>query len=171
MGSPSGSSSRVDLARPPPVQYSTIQKDLHFEELSQFKKAVADWAVGAGFNVMTKKSDKYVLLPTINYGIERSQNSHGDRQRAVFVCAVKSCPFRVYASWHKKEKCFIVGPVEDKHTCVGVGPIPRRVTASTQRWLLRVLPTVMVVNKSTKPEAIIEAIGLKFRVSTANQTL
>jgi len=62
MGSPSGSSPRVDLARPLPVQHSTIEKDLHSEELSQFKKAVADWAVGAGFNVMMKKSDKYVLL-------------------------------------------------------------------------------------------------------------
>lgn len=41
---------------PPSVQYSTIEKDYHFEELPQFKQAV-----GTGFNVMTKNSDKYRL--------------------------------------------------------------------------------------------------------------
>jgi len=52
MDSPSGSSSRVDRARPPPIQYS-IEKDYHLEEHSH--------SCGAGFNVMTKKSDRYVL--------------------------------------------------------------------------------------------------------------
>jgi len=81
------------------------REGVHSEELSQFKKAVADWAVGAGFSVMTKKSDKYVLLShlsTMKFSIERSQNSHG----AISVCALKSCPFRVYVSWHQKEKCY-----------------------------------------------------------------
>jgi hypothetical protein len=49
------------LANHPPVQYSAIAQDYRCEELSQFKEEVVDWAVGAGFNVMAMKSDKYVL--------------------------------------------------------------------------------------------------------------
>jgi hypothetical protein len=49
---------RVDLARPQPVRYTSVERGACFEKLSQFKQAVADWAVGAGFNVLTKKSDK-----------------------------------------------------------------------------------------------------------------
>jgi hypothetical protein len=61
--------------------------------------------------------------------------------------------------------------VNEKHTCIGVAAAPRHHTANTQKWLTRVLPRIMVVNKATKPRAIIEAIGLKFKVSTVNQGL
>jgi hypothetical protein len=57
-GSEVAANSRVNLSHPQPIRYTTIEKDTRFETLQQFKQAVADWAVGAGFNVFAQKCDK-----------------------------------------------------------------------------------------------------------------
>jgi hypothetical protein len=50
--------SRVDLGRSQPVQHTSAERGAFSAEISQFKRAVADWAVGAGFSVLTKKGGK-----------------------------------------------------------------------------------------------------------------
>jgi len=72
---------------------------------------------------------------------------------ALIKVEVSDCSFHIYASWSKRKERVAVGAVVDKHTCVEVGPIIQRRTASEQKWLQRVLPTVMVISKSTTASA------------------
>lgn len=94
MDSPSGSSSQMDLARLPPVQYSAIAKDYHSKSFRSSRRQLLAGLVSAGFNGMTKKSDKHAVshVSAKELSARRAPKAIGN-VRSLYVCAATNRPF------------------------------------------------------------------------------
>lgn len=116
------------------------QELMSFED---FKYAMDQWAVAEGFTFFYQKSDT---------------------TRKILKCrmvAQVNCPFYVRAIWHEMQGCVRIMRVDREHTCLGAA-LPMRSIASRQRWLVKVVPQLLLVQKSTKPLEIQNAIRIKF---------
>ena len=59
----------------------------------------------------------------------------------------------------------MVASVGGEHNCIGAGQIGYG-PSSQQTWLQRILPTTLVVSKSTSPREIVDAVKLHHHIST-----
>jgi hypothetical protein len=75
----------------------------------------------------------------------------------------KDCPFFVRAIWSKRKQSVMIGTINPQHTCAGLLEA-KRSTLGSNKWLLRRIPTAIVVTQTTTPRAIIEAVQLKYQI-------
>jgi hypothetical protein len=116
-----------------------------FESREAFKRAIEDWAVRDKFATRQVRNDAQGL------DVRCKQHASG-------------CTWRVYAK-KNKDHSLEAHEVQPVHNCFG-GQLPKGYAVNTQNWLLRVVPTLLVVRHDTSPQAIIDAV--KAHYSTFN---
>ena len=82
-----------------------------------------------------------------------------DKQRVDYRCAAKrdGCPWGLYAT--EKDESVRVRIFHIEHACLGAG-MQSHQTANRQSWLLREVPDLIIVTRTTKPIDIIDAVRL-----------
>jgi len=65
---------------------------------------------------------------------------------------------------HGRNECIVMSSVQEMYTCLGPSE-GQWGTNNSMKWLQRVLPELIVLNRNTKSQAIIEPIQLKYHVS------
>jgi hypothetical protein len=121
---------------------SAITIDQTFPTFSELNIALEDWSIATKFTFRVIKSDA---------------------GRTVVKCALETCPFHLRAYFDAQRECVVIGSTMiPDHNCLGAA-LSTRGTANRQSWLQRVIPTIISVTKDTKPQAIIEAIQLRFQ--------
>jgi hypothetical protein len=108
-----------------------------FVSREALKRAIEDWMVQDKFATRQHRNDAQGL------DVRCKQKASG-------------CTWRVYAS-QKIDHSMEVRNVQPVHNCLG-GQLPKGYAVNTQNWLLRVVPTLLVVRHDTPPQAIIDAI-------------
>jgi len=118
-----------------------IELGAEFISFAEFKTAVANWSIAAKFPYRIYKSDK---------------------SRVSIKCRVPTCPFSIYAVLHCSSEVVHVTSIVPDHTCIGSTQF-MRAAASRLDWLVKNLPSIMVVDNDTKPKAIIQAVQHNFQ--------
>ena len=111
---------------------------------SNLQAAIEDWSVAERFKFRVPRRDK----TRIDYRCSEQKSG---------------CTWRVYASAKTidDERVWQVVIVHALHNCMGSTVRPRA-TANSQSWLQRVVPEIMIVRRDTKPQAIIDAIRMRY---------
>lgn len=121
------------------------QEFMSFEE---FDRAMDQWAVIDGFTFYCYKSDT---------------------TRKILRCRMQdNCPFRIRANWNDHRGCVQITSIHTEHICLGA-MLPSRSVASRQRWLLEVVPNLLIIERSTKPAEIQNAIRIKYNTQISYQ--
>jgi len=75
----------------------------------------------------------------------------------------KDRPFFVRAFWSGGKRGVVIGIINPQYTCIGLFD-SKRSTPGSHKWLLRQIPTTIVVTRTTIPRAIIKAVWLRYQV-------
>ena len=91
-----------------------------------------------------------------------------DRQRVDYRCAAKrnGCMWRLYAT--EKDGSVRIRIFNIEHRCLGAG-VQTYQTANRQSWLLREVPNLIIVSRTTKPINIVNTVRLHHREQISYQ--
>lgn len=124
-----------------------IEQGQHFPTLSEFKKALREWAIERNFTPSILDSDSH-------------------RVRA--GCrSTPDCPFRIRANFNEKWGYARVTTCDDVHNCVStsqelVSQTIRRPEASKLKFLVEAVPKLLTIDKDTTTATIIDAVERKY---------
>lgn len=84
-----------------------------------------------------------------------------DRTRAIYVCTVEGCEWRVRAH-HTNQEDVKIGVLVAEHTCLPGNAGKRTSVTGTQAWLRRHIPKYLNITQATKPQEIIDCLRIQF---------
>lgn len=121
-----------------------IQPGMRYPTFDALKIEIQNWAIANHFSFVIPRKDQL---------------------RADYRCRARQdgCPWRVYASL-SRDGDVIVKILENKHTCIGLGPVIREV-ANMQTWLRRVIPLHLFVTRGTRTEEVIDCIRIHYNAT------
>ncbi|KAI4125149.1 MAG: hypothetical protein LQ347_005473 [Umbilicaria vellea] len=125
----------------------TIEQGQHFPTLSEFKKALREWAIERNFTPSILDSDSH----RVRAGCRSSPD----------------CPFRIRANFNEKWGYARVTTCDDIHNCVStsqelVSQTIRRPEASKLKFLVEAVPKLLTIDKDTTTATIIDAVERKY---------
>lgn len=114
-----------------------------FDNWDSFKDRMEDWSVAGRFSWKKQRQD---------------------RQRAHYTCKnapVTGCQWEVYAWKYRELEHIHLTRLTSVHNCAGVAAYDSKIP-NTQRWLLRIVPTLKYVTKETTVQEIVDAVSIAF---------
>lgn len=89
--------------------------------------------------------------------------THSDKQRVMAKCrSMSSCPFYIRCNYVGSTDQAKIVKVTTEHTCIGSAPTLRP-SVSRMSWLLRELPKLLKIERTTSVKTIIDTIRLHFQ--------
>ena len=142
-----GNNHRIRTVIPLFLDMAAIEQDQRFDSLSDFKKALRDWAIERGFTPAIHDSDTRRVRAGCRSGPD--------------------CPFRIRANYLEKRGHVRVTTCDDVHTCAASSGQPanqeiKRAETSRLAFLLDAVPKLISVDGDTTTKTIIDAIEEKY---------
>ncbi len=130
------------MSLPSPDPPFPIQKGKTYASLKEFKEAVKAWSIAEDF-------------------VSRVQ--HSDKHRVMIKCRKDArCPFYLRCNYVAHSDNAVVVKAETEHTCIGMAP-PTRLPAASLSWLLREVPKVLEVSRTTSTRSIVDAVRIHWQ--------
>ncbi|CAN1324305.1 hypothetical protein LINPERPRIM_LOCUS33053 [Linum perenne] len=119
-----------------------FQLGMKFKSPTQFKHAVVKHAIYAGSNLIWTRSGK---------------------KRCEAICRESTCKWRIYGSWYRVSKCFMVRSIGSLHSC----PRSQIINQATASWIAYDFLERFRINREWDVHQIVAEVRLRYGIEVS----